>query len=166
MRKYLLLGSLFLDCSRQNLCINSCQLHYDSLPPEWTCEDVIKTQNTLMHELAFTEGDPRLYQCKLEAYTVISRNESSWKQYAKDGGWDYIGGATDCRWKVIEIGNHPPNNNALPHEMVHAMQNCSPIQNSDSIDDEHHSNWTEMGIKNALSRVWSSLRGSLDGGSI
>lgn len=159
MTRALLLAVLF-SCGGPmpvSICENPYGLIITDLPKGWYCSDFVRTGNILQAELQKTKGDPRLKGFKdLSRYEVIVHDSPSWIIKAPDGVFDVMG-VTYCRAGEIHIGNSPPHENALPHEMVHALQNCDPMYVPNSVNNRAHEGWAEQGIEAALDATWDEL---------
>lgn len=80
--------------------------------------------------------------------------------------WDYHGttvaGQTLCMpdgYRLVYIGNSMAYESALPHEMAHVIEGCSPNGTRDLKmgEDADHAGWHAKGIYNASSWYYSEL---------
>lgn len=90
--------------------------------------------------------------CDLRKFTLYTKDVPEWDYYKIR-----ILGITECRLGRITIGNQKPSENALAHELFHALQNCDsegPIVQGES---EGHSGWKKAGIYDAIKAVGRSM---------
>lgn len=160
MAKLILFAVLVVSCGAprpESICENPFGLVVTDLPKGWDCSDIVRTQTILAAELQKTKGDPRLKKpCDLSEYTLVVHDAPSWVTVEHDGTFDVMG-VTYCSRREIHIGNTLPHENALPHEIVHAMQNCDPMYVPNSVNDSAHEGWFEEGIEDALDATWYGL---------
>lgn len=60
-----------------------------------------------------------------------------------DGGSQQVSGQTYCDNMLMIVNNAKPLAGSLPHEMIHAVQDCSPLPPINE-KDIYHSNWGPM----------------------
>jgi hypothetical protein len=87
--------------------------------------------------------------CEVLSTWTLSMHE---KAFWKEPGFSHtIAGLTDCQSRHSVISNSPSDRSTLPHEIAHAVQDCTPNDCAHPGDDDHHACWAENGIYRALS---------------
>lgn len=127
------------------LCVTRCGLTVNELPKDWSCDDVQGREEAALWAFKATK-DPRLTTCNLTRFHLMTVDAGSWWSFGK-----MVAGLTYCDNGAIVIGNRPPFESALPHELAHALQNCEPLPPYNDTEG-FHSNWERDGIYYAIEK--------------
>lgn len=161
---------LLSSCVAQSpvLCKTNCgvRLHGSPngspAPAAWTdCERVQRVETMTLSGLIGT-GDSRLNDpaaCSwLDGYSVWLADEPCWM----DRWGRHVCGVTFCEFKTIQVGTLPdggvPEESSLPHEFVHALQQCDATAGGLFSGPVQHENWADAGIFQAIGDIDNKLR--------
>lgn len=141
------------------LCSTPCGLNLwgpipEPLPeslgqPRWTCPELDRVEREALRAFAEDVIDPRFAGAcpALYGWSVQVAPTDTWisaEHRTQSNPTGSIAGVTYCAQGSVWVGNAPPLASALPHEMAHVIQRCSPAD---------HSDWQDAGINRALIRV-------------
>lgn len=133
-------------------------------PASWrVCERLQRVETLTLANLRNT-SDSRLQAedtChNLNGYSLWLEADGCWT----DMWGRRICGVTICGQKAIQVGSLPdggvPESSALPHELVHALQNCDATFNGLFHGQEQHENWLDAGIYEQIGIINSKLVGT------
>ncbi len=132
----------------RGLCVSGCGLKMKGLPAGWTCENVQEIETAALEAFRHAR-DERLHSCGDIHKYVVTINPD--EVFASDGRVVYA--TTDCDFHKTILGTRDYKESALPHEMVHMLQDCTPLEPTNE-KDYYHSNWERDGIYKALDAVF------------
>ena len=121
----------------------------------WNCEAFQIIERSMLAQFPKV-NDPRFKDvCEVVSTWTVSMHE---KAFWKESGFAFtISGLTDCQQHHSIISNSPSDRSTLPHEIAHAVQNCTPNDCTHPGDDAHHACWVENGIYRALVDVQTEV---------
>lgn len=66
-----------------------------------------------------------------------------------------VSGETNCDSWLVQVGERPPLQSSLPHELAHVIQRCMPTPFEGSLPESQaaHANWDRDGINAAIDSV-------------
>ena len=144
-RAFLLLTLLIASCGPSRTiyaCGSTCGLEVEfPVPPGW-CAGLQVLEDRAIRAFMRVQDDPRLrHACQsFEDWTVDVQQGESFS----DGVRPFpLAGMTDCQARRIYVGNDPPADGALAHELAHVAQNCEPRPPLE-YEDPDHSNWKSI----------------------
>jgi hypothetical protein len=127
--KPILLALLLTGCSTGPICITDYGMGFmgypDGTPPDvtWSCSRI----NDIESKMVDYMGDYKL----LKGYSIYLHPVDSWT----DDFGRRVGGYTACGTKQMHIGL---GQEAIAHEIAHALQNCNaPLPIDDGMDIDH-----------------------------
>lgn len=140
-------------CATVSKCTTTCGFRADEVPVGWTCQDVQDVESAIIRELQSAKDDRLKKQCDLSRFQLLVVHAEDWWSFGRQ-----VQGLTYCENGNVIIGNSLPKDSALAHEIVHALQNCTPLEPYND-KDLFHSNWKRDGLYDAIDRATASLDG-------
>lgn len=148
-------------------CITRCGMRLQgiypsgAIPADWTCAALQHTEDQMLHyfplamDLRFRH--PAHICSRFQGASIWLYRGASWTD-----AWERdVGGLAFCAFGEYQVAapeGTPPWQTTLPHEMAHAIQNCTspaPIDQGPGADSQH-SNWWRDGIFSVIDMVAES----------
>ena len=125
--------------------------------PSWTCPELVRAESVITQAFATYVKDPRFASgaaCEaLRGWKIWINPEPVWASadFATARNPEgLLAGITFCDSGFSIIGNLPPLDSSLAHELAHVVQRCVPLGPG---LEGGHANWGRDGIQNAIDAV-------------